>query len=322
MQLPFKENKKIFGEGRNWIILVFSLLLAFFMWSVMKLSRTYSAYIRYHVEVVSNIPGRANQAVSADELVIGAKSNGFNILQNTRNSGKNILYLNNIEPKYFHKCSSEGDDFYFLPDDLHQAIQDALGADIRIESFATDTLYFNFPLQANKKVPVNVHSAITYLDQFMPMSKMVIRPDSVLIYGDEAVISQINAVNTKTINVNDAKRSLNGVVSLNPIEGVRLSADEVFYNMEIGRFVENTVKVPVIIVDAPSYANVAVIPPEITIKYRQPFGSAAKISAQDFTVGINYDDVLQHDVLKPQIVKSPDNILDAVMSPKFVECIL
>ena len=183
MALPFKGNRIAFGEGRNWLILAVSLLLAFFMWSVMKLSRNYSSYIRYHVEVTSNIPGRTNCAVSVEELVIGAKSNGFDILHNTRNSGKNILHLTEVDPKFFHKVSSEGDQFYLLPDDIRQAVQDALGNEIKVESFATDTLYFVFPVQSYKKVPVQVQSVITCQDQYMPMSPMLIRPDSILIYG-------------------------------------------------------------------------------------------------------------------------------------------
>lgn len=322
MILPFKGNKMIFGEGRNWIILAVSLLLAFFMWSVMKLSRNYSAYIRYHVEVTTGIPGRTNNAVSVDELVIGAKSKGFNILQNTRNSGANVLHLANVDPKHLHKSLSGTDEFYLLPDDVRQAIQDALGTDITVESFATDTLYFIFPVQSNKKVPVQVHSSITYKDQFMPMSEMAIRPDSILIYGEEGVISQINAVSARTISAKDVNRSLNGVSGLNPIDGVRFSEDKIFYSLEVGRFVENSIKVPVVILDAPSYANVAIIPQEVTLKYRQAFGSGLRFSQQDFAVGIKYDDILLNDVVKPQLVKAPQQALDISVEPKFVECIL
>ena len=322
MILPFKGNKMIFGEGRNWIILAVSLLLAFFMWSVMKLSRNYSSYIRYHVEVTSNIPGRTNNAVSMDELVIGAKSKGFVILQNTRNSGSNMLHLASVDPKHFHKSPSGADEFYLLPDDIRQSIQDALGTDITIESFATDTLYFNFPVQSNKKVPVQVHSSITFKDQFMSMSEMTIRPDSILIYGEEGVISQINAVAARTISAKDVKRSLNGVLKLLPISDVRFSVDEVFYTLEVGRFVENTIKVPVVILDAPAYANVAIIPQEVTLKYRQEFGNGLRFMQQDFTVGVKYDDILLNDVVKPQLIKAPQQALGITVEPKFVECIL
>ncbi len=322
MELPFKGNKIHLGEGRNWVILAVSLLLAFFMWSVMKLSRNYSSYIRYHVEVTSSIPGRTNSAISVDELVIGAKSKGFDILQNSRNSGNNLLHLASVDPRHFHKSPKGKDEFYLLPDDIRQSIQDALGSDITVESFATDTLYFNFPVQSNRKVPVQIHSAITYGDQFMPMGEIAIRPDSILIYGEEGVISHISAVTARTINGKDVKRSLNGVAKLIPINDVRFSEEEVFYTLEVVRFVENTVKVPVVITDAPSYANVAVIPQEVTLRYRQPFGSGLRFSSQDFSVGVEYDDVLRSDVVKLRLIKAPQQVLNVTVEPKFVECIL
>ena len=115
MELPFKGNKIHLGEGRNWVILAVSLLLAFFMWSVMKLSRNYSSYIRYHVEVTSSIPGRTNSAISVDELVIGAKSKGFDILQNSRNSGNNLLHLASVDPRHFHKSPKGKMSSIFFP---------------------------------------------------------------------------------------------------------------------------------------------------------------------------------------------------------------
>ena len=322
MELPFKGNKINLGEGRNWVILAVSLLLAFFMWSVMKLSRNYSSYIRYHVEVTSSIPGRTNSAVSSDELVIGAKSKGFDILQNTRNSGANVLHLASVDPKHFHKSQRGKDEFYLLPDDIRQVIQDALGSDVTVESFATDTLHFTFPVQSNRKVPVQIHSAITYDEQFMPIGEMSIRPDSILVYGEEEIISQITSVAAKTISAKDVKRSLNGVVKLIPINGVRFSHEEVFYTMEVERYVENTIKVPVVVEDAPAYANVAIVPGEVTIKYRQVFGNGLRFSQQDFTVGVKYDDILLNNVVKPQILKAPEQVLEVWIEPKFVECIL
>ena len=250
------------------------------------------------------------------------KSDNEVILQNSRNSGNNVLHLASVDPRHFHKSPWGKDEFYLLPDDIRQSIQDALGSDITVESFATDTLYFNFPVQSNRKVPVQVHSAITYGEQFMPVGEMAIRPDSILIYGEEDVISHISAVAARTINGKDLKRSLNGVARLIPIDGVRFSEEEVFYTLEVVRFVENTIKVPVVIADAPSYANVAVIPQEVTLRYRQPFGSGLRFSAQDFAVGVKYDDVLHSDVVKVQLEKAPQQVLNVDVEPKFVECIL
>lgn len=322
MILPVKGERKIWGGGRNWIILVFSLLLAFFMWSIMKLSASYSSYVRYRIEASTNIPGRSNTAVSTDVLVIGAKSTGFHIIQNLQGDQGNALMLDEIDGKYFHKYREDGDLFYLLPDNIRQKIQDALGADVKVESLATDTLFFEFPVQGNRKVAVVASSAIKYGKQFMPYSEIILKPDSVLIYGDEAVISNIHHVTTQAIKSNDTQHSLSGVVKLNPLKGVRFSQEEIFYSQEVGRFVEHTVNVPVTIGNAPSYANVAIVPQEVTIKYRQPFVGASAYSQQDFSVVVEYDEILRKDVVKPNVARMPEGILTIDMEPKFVECVL
>ena len=110
---PLKGYMKFLGGGRNWLILVFSLLLAFFMWSVMKLSRNYSSYMRFQVSVTTNIEGRRGSAIAEDVLVIGAKSTGFTILQNRNDNEIAPLLLEGVDAKLFHKCGA-GEE-YLLP---------------------------------------------------------------------------------------------------------------------------------------------------------------------------------------------------------------
>ena len=66
----------------------------------------------------------------------------------------------------------------------------------------------------------------------------------------------------------------------------------------------------------------AIIPQEVTLKYRQPFSGAATFSQQDFSVVVDYDEILRKDVLKPVISRMPEGILQIEMEPKFVECVL
>lgn len=320
MYAPLKGYMKILGGGRNWLILVFSLLLAFFMWSVMKLSRNYSSYMRFRVEVTTNIEGRRGGAVAEDVLVIGAKSTGFTILQN-KNNDLTTLFLEGVDAKLFHKCGTE-DKYALLPEDVRQLVQDVLGKDIKVESFATDTLLFRFPVQTNRKVPVRVQSMISYKEQYMPYASIVVRPDSLLVYGDEEIIGKIEEVSTRMIKVKDVSGSVTGVTQIIPVAGVRFSHEEVFYTQEVGRYVEQKVKVPVRITDMPSYANVAIVPQEVELRLRQPFGAAAKFDIADFEVAVDYNEILVKDAVKPQIVKKPEGILSVVMDPVFVEFVL
>lgn len=318
---PFIGYMKKFGGGRNWLILVFSLLLAFFMWSVMKLSRNYSSYMRYHVTVTTNIEGRKGSAAAEDLLVIGAKSTGFTILKNRDNEAESLL-LEDVDSRFFRQYNKGEDMYSLLPDDIRQLVQDALGKEIRIESFATDTLLFRFPLQTNRKVPVRVQSMISYKGQYMPYSDVAVRPDSILVYGDEEVIGRINEVETGTIKVKGAAGTVTGVIGLIPVEGIRFSQDEVFYTQEVGRYVEQSIKIPVKISDLPAYANVAIVPQEVELRFRQPFGSVGKYDISDFQVSVDYNSILIKDVARPAITKMPDGILSVDMEPAFVEIVL
>lgn len=317
---PFIEYMKLFGGGRNWLILVFSLLLAFFMWSVMKLSGNYSSYMRYHVGVTTHIEGRKGSAIAEDVLVIGAKSTGFTILKN-RDKKAETLLLDEVDPRLFRQYGG-GDFFYLLPDDIKQPVQDVLGKEITVESFATDTLLFRFPLQTNRKVPVRVKEMISYKGQYMPYSDMVVRPDSILVYGNEEVIGKIHEVETKIIKIKGAAGAVSGVIEIVPVDGVRFSHDEVFYTQEAGRYVEQRVKVPVTILDLPPYANVAVVPQEVELRFRQPFGAVVKYDISDFQVAVDYNSILMKDVARPTITKMPEGILSVSTEPVFVEFVL
>lgn len=317
---PFIEYMKLFGGGRNWLILVFSLLLAFFMWSVMKLSRNYSSYMRFQVGVTANVEGRKGSAIAEDVLVIGAKSSGFTILKNKDNDVQTLL-LEDVDSGLLRPY--DGDElFYLVPEDVRQLVQDALGKEIRVEIFATDTLVFRFPLQTNRKVPVRIQSMISYRGQYMPYSDIAVRPDSILVYGDEETIGKINEVKTMMIKEKGASGTVTGVIGIMPVEDVRFSQEEVLYTQEAGRYVEQRIKVPVTILELPAYANVAVVPQEVELRFRQPFGAVGKYDISDFQVTVDYNSILMKDVVKPSITKMPEGILSIAMEPVFVEFVL
>lgn len=313
---------KFFGGGTNWIILAFSLLLAFFMWSIMKLSGTYSSYVRYSVMVTTNIEGRTNTAVATDLMVVNAKSTGFHIMQNSGGNAGVPLVMEHVDARYFEKCAGDNDLFYILTADIRQGVQDKLGEEVRLEAIMTDTLFFSFPVQSNRRVPVEAITSISFAPQHMAFSKLSLKPDSITVYGEEQVISQIERVLAQGIKGDNVNAPVTGVAQISPIEGVRFSDEEVVYSLDAGRYVEFTLKVPVSIDNAPSYANVAIIPQEVTVKYRQPFKDATACSPQDFRFSVNYQDVLMQDVNRLNMTRLPNNLLTVDIEPKFVECVL
>lgn len=316
-------DKLFVRGGRDGIILIFSFLLAFFMWSVQKLSQDYSTYIKYKVLVTSSLEGRAQRAVSNDLLVVRGKSSGFYILKQLYGSEEDVLEIA-VEPKQLKRAYDTPDKFYLRSADIQTKLQEVLGADLSLESFTTDTLYFNFPRQTYKKVPVSVKHKMKYQTQYMPFSPIVLKPDSILIYGQTTVLNTIDSVCTNVITGENLNESVNGFISIGPIDGVRFSASEVYYSQEIGRYVESAVNVKVSVLNAPERKNVAVIPQEVKVKYRMPFaGIKGGFAASDFVIIADYDE-LGNDgkTIQPLLSKAPKGVYTTRIEPKFVECII
>ena len=321
--LPERLNKLFAKRGGDLFTLVFSLLLAFFMWGMHSFTQEYSTYYNYNVIVDSNIEGRAKSATSYNSLVLRGKSTGFFILQQRLSNKSGIGNLNiSVDTRRFKVVQGREDFFYLLGEDIKAEILESLGNDLHLESITTDTLYFRFPKQANKKVPVVMEQKIGFAPQYMVFGGIQYRPDSVVIYGDEEIIKTVNSVHTKDIHGSDIDSPMQGVADLKPIRGVRFSDEHIYYMVPVGRYFENSVKVKVNVANAPSSAKILLIPQEVTLSYRMRFENKKEILPSDFQVVVDYRRIGSSHMAKPYIVKKPANIFDVKTDPVFIECIV
>ena len=184
---------------------------------------------------------------------------------------KNLVI--NADPKLIHELKGKKDYFYVKSGDLKNIIQERLGIDFQLENMATDSLFFKLPKQVYKKVPVVANTAITFKEQYMAFGNMVLKPDSILVYGDSEVINNIDSLSTNLITENKLDESISGVVRIKEPQGVDISIDDIFYSMDVARYVEESVVLRVNIINLPVDKNIIVLPKEIKIKYRMRFDS-------------------------------------------------
>lgn len=321
--LPDKLNNLLAKRGGDLLILVFSLLLAFFIWAMHSFTQHYSTFYTYKVVADSNIEGRARSALSYNSLVLRGKSSGFFILQQRleEKTGETGLHLF-VDSRMLAPVEGKADLFYVLGEDLRERVQEALGNDFELESITTDTLYFQFPKQANKKVPVVADQNISYAPQYMSFGKIQLTPDSVVVYGNEEIVKNIDAVYTQTISEHKADSPVQGVVGLKSIRGVRFSDEHIYYSLAVGRFFETSIRRKVNVINAPADAGVILIPHEIELTYRMHFEDKKEHAESAFKVVVDYNSIGRSNIAKPYVVRKPANIIDLKCDPVFIECIV
>ena len=283
------------------------------------MTKKYSSVFDYKIELSSNIEGRAQTATSHNSLVIRGISSGFYILQQKYFTKELPMFL---DARQLKPLPNGKDMFYIKSSDIQNKVQETLGNDFQLENVTSDTLYFEFPRQANKKVPVVATENISFEPQYTAKGKLSLRPDSVVVYGNEDVVRGVEAVYTKFINADNAKAPVQGVIDLQVIKGVRFSDESIYYALDVVRYFESSVTIKPTVINVPTQSTMLIIPQEITLYYRMRFEDKKGFDAQDFTVIVDYNSVDNSNVVKPQITRQPNNIFDVRTEPMFLECII
>ena len=66
--------------GRDWVVFLLALLLAFSTWIIHNLSLKYSVYLKVQVFAESNIEGCEQKSISGSEIMARCRTTGWRIL--------------------------------------------------------------------------------------------------------------------------------------------------------------------------------------------------------------------------------------------------
>ena len=236
-------------SGRDWAVLLLALLLAFSIWIIHNLSLKYNDYLTMPVAAKCSIDGHAALASNTCDVVARGRATGYKVLKFNAPGRRKPVTVEFSPSVMKHK---EGDLYYVTSDALQEYTHLIYGSGVSIEYFASDTLFYRFPVVNSKKVPVVPVSSLTYDSQYMSDGQMEISPDSVYVYGEPHRLETISQVYTRPIRYSDLNSNVSGFVELEKVRGVSFSENQVRYGINVVRFVEMTSVVPVRCINVPA----------------------------------------------------------------------
>ena len=305
---------------RDGAVLVLALLLAFSVWLIHNLSLRYNDYLSMPVVAKCNLDGHA--AVSSDKCDVAARcrATGYNILANgfKRNGRAKVVEFN---PS--HVRLVKDDLYYILPSDLQEYAHLIYGDDVSVEHFVSDTLFFHFPFEDHKKVPVQLVTSISLMPQYMIAGETEVKPDSVTIYGERYKLESISKVFTSPVKVYDLSEDLIGVVDIEKVRGVRMSSDQVQFSMDVSRYVEIVRSFPVTAVNVPADKQLNIYPSTVTVTFRSAF-PLAEDPSESAGFYVDYNDFVRsrNGKCSVYISRRPKGLITYEVEPSMLECVL
>ena len=307
------------GVKANWVFLVLSLILAFLIWVLTNLAKDYSGTVSVPVVALSNIEGHAMESSNTVLVSARCRTDGFRLVREGSRRERKVV-----------KVRFDRGDLRRLGKDTYGVIGGAknsyttqfFGDNVQLEAFITDTLKFIFPAETHKRVPVEIPHSLTFRPQHMLSGPVSVSPDTITVYGESARLEAVEKVTTPRLVLIDLDQPQNGVLKLNAPDGVRLSTDQVSYEIPVSRYVELQTTLPVQVRNVPSGRQLQVYPPTAKVVLRCVF-PLAKDPLASFRLYVDWRDFNTSLTGRcaPRVPSLPLGVLDYRVEPEVFDCV-
>ncbi len=308
---------------RDLRLFLVSLLIACLVWVMHTFALTYSATMPCTVQVTTSLPGYAAEATARETVLLRGKASGFYLLRMRGTGRKPVRLAIEEDPRHF-KPVPESEDTFSLPVlELRDRLSEQMGDHFEIDYIDAEQLTFPFTRQSFVRVPVVASLDLAFRPQYMQVGEVALTPDSVSVYGPVKELQRITQVRTQSITYHKVDKPIQGYVGLDPISGLRLETDKVRFEVDVERYVETTMTLPVTVRGAPSGRTLIVLPSQVELTFRAPFRpQGGRIVPEDLALVVNYADFAGAESTKliPQLVTRRE-IYDWRIKPELVECI-
>jgi hypothetical protein len=306
-------------DGRDWAVLLLALLLAFSIWIIHNMALKYNNILQARIVAVSNIDGHAPRSINECQVNAKCRATGYKLLLHNLNSKKQRVEVNFPATALKYKS---GDEYYILSTDLMEYSGQIFGSGISVEYFNADTLFYRFPFENHKKVPVVPVPILTYKGQYMAKGPLELTPDSVVVAGDPYLLESVKQVYTTPVRHLDISESISGVAGIEHIKGVNIQAKEVYYSMDVVRYVEFVSEAHVEASNLPADKSLMIFPSAVTLRMRCEFPLMDDAEGQQ-TVYVDYNDFKTSvgGNCPVRVKNLPKGILSYDVEPVSVRCV-
>ncbi|WP_338730861.1 YbbR-like domain-containing protein [Mangrovimonas cancribranchiae] len=282
------------------------VVLSFITLLLLKLSNTYTKTITFNITKKEVPEAYVIVNDSSHALEITLKTNGFNLLQ---------YYLS--RPKVtvdFKNDITQTDSLYiWSKSTFFSKLNQQFDKDIELLNVTPDTLKFRFDKNEVKKIPVKLNSNISFSPGYDLFKPIVLDPDSIKVIGPQVLVDKIHAIETDSVTLLDVKNTQQKKVKLklpkNANENLIFSNNTININIEVDKFTEGHLKVPVSIINVPENITLKYFPKKVNISYYTSLTHFKDIKPKDFLVVCDYNQINENQtILTPKVTRKPKQV--------------
>ena len=310
------EKKK---RNRNSNLRVFlTILLVVASISIMiKLNRNFSFTVKIPLTFQNLSEDYILKKSSTTSVKVTGKASGYDYFKYRFFSQAFPIDLSNL-PK-------DGKESYYVFNKESDALKGSLSGS-EIIAFEPDTVFFLLDRNYDKRVPVVSNFDISYSPGYGSFQGMQITPDSITVRGPESEVDTITKLYTGSQVFENIRASKEGDISVHlykNIANVELIPNTIKYSLQVDKFTEGTVSVPLQLLNVPANVSAKVFPKRINVIFNVNVTNYDLVKSSDFKVVVDFDEADSLSTsLTPQVIETPDFVRDVRISESTVQYLL
>ena len=283
---------KSFFFSKDVLSFLLFLILSASFWFVNVLDKvretTIDIPIRY-VSVPQNIEFTNNVPISIKESV---RDNGKELLNYSRKNNKPIA----ID---FNRQFYQNGTIVVSADEIRQVLIRYLSPTTAITQIQPDSLVVAYRKLETRNVRVQLEKHISLAHQYVLDENIVLEPSQVAVVGAGMLFDTLSFVKTNVLELHNLKDTVTRVVKIKPIAGLRFVPDEVKVKLNVERFTEKRIVVPVTVINCPDDIVLRIFPSQVELSFNVPMSRFSTINVNAVRVLFDYgqlngDNKLKH----------------------------
>lgn len=293
---------------------LFFLIFSSLIWLIVQFSQQYTEILDIPI-VYENFP---------QDKLIEEKENHLEI--RVQQTGFQLAWLKVFKPEVTINLDELPSDSTYLKYNLlenHYDLVKDIPIDLNKAEFLEKEIRIPFHMKDTKKVPIISKIDITYAPGYSSEEKLILMTDSVQISGTQAHIDSVSKVYTKPLKLENVDSDLLEEVQLEQPENVVLYQSEIYFKLDVEKFTEKQMKIPVEVVNAPPNMEVSLYPAEVTVNFKVNLDKYQQIGQLDFLIVCDYKDLENNsEFFIPKVEEQPDFIQNLRLSPRTIDYII
>jgi hypothetical protein len=312
------EGQKLQFRKRILLFSVF-LLISIFIWLLNALSEDYTSEIEYPLVYTDFPEGKVFVGELPEHLDLRINAIGYAILR-YKLFRKPVPISFKVSAFNLNRPGQDSSRAYILTRYLNPQIARQLPSELQLLEVKPDTLHFQFASRISRMVRIRPDFRFEVDNQFTLVDGVVLEPDSVEVTGPDIILDTLQAVYTVVSELGHLTRNYSDKVRLRRIKDLEYSLSRVNSTIELERFTEVQLSVPVEVINLPDTIAMQTFPSRVKLTCNVGLSKYDRMDGTQFRAVVDYSDIDERTtVLDVTMQNVPVYLISYDYYPKSVE---